>query len=441
MPERVLSDEETRKLGLNKPERALSDDEVKQLGLDKPSPERVAGPYGWEDPTKKGTFTDPHLVDRLAAKQETDNANMFGMLSSAAHGAAHAMEGPINGVIAAAKVPPINEKGPTGWDDLVAAYRKERDSVEASNAPNLKDFPHAPIVGSVLAGLPGSAPSALGRIGSGMIQGGVYGLGSSKADLTKGELKQGGKDALVGGLIGGGGAVVGEALQIPGRALARRAQGISDATYAADQAAEAEARAAAVASTTGKEGAATSSAMKSWDRLEDAMFNPAASEETKAFARKFIQSDEGKALYNQVLKNYADEAPAQMGRLLSAKEARAAANAANKPELIEQAAAATSAAKINDTSGVTNRLVEMARRGAGPAIGTLAGGPLGGIAGSFVAGGMGKPGTIMSNMMRSPSAVIPLTKAAAYGIGAGQNMSRAVSPWAQFLQQEDEGKE
>lgn len=422
MSERVLSPEEVASLGLDKPapkkkERALTPAEVGELGLSapapEPTPERVPSPTGWREPGER-KFSD---TQRRLEKQ--DEA-MWGALASGAHGAANAMEGPVNGAIEGLKTSAL---GGQTWDDIVKAYRGKRDDVEKSQAENLKRFPNAPITGALLTN-PGSAPTALGRLGMGLGQGALYGLGSSKADVTKGEIADAAADTGKGALIGLGAAGVGELAQLPGRAMAKRAQTIGNATHAADLAAEQEARAAAVASAAGKEGNLTARSMKAWDRLEDAMFNPAAAEETKAWARKFISSEDGKALYNQVLKNYADEAPALLGKLQGAKAAKAAAESANKPELIEAAAEASANAKLMDPKGVTSRLAEIFRRNAYPAVGAAVAGPAGGAAGAMIAAQQGKQGTILSNMLKSPSMFLPLQAGASLGVGAGNAMSR-----------------
>lgn len=401
----------------------------------KPPAGKVPSPTGWKDaPPADENFwqrAKRELGDlpKLQRDKEREQTAMWGALASGAHGAAHAMEGRVNGALAALGT---DAKGalkgqPASWDDLAKAYGDEKKRIEGAQEQNLKDFPNAPLVGSLMAGGVGSAPTALGRIALGTGQGAVYGYGSSDGDM---------KATRNGALLGAGGAALGEVAQGAGRWLAGKAGKISDATHAAELAAETEARQGAVKSAIGSEGGLTSAAMKAWDRLEDAMFNPAANEETKAWARQFISSDEGKALYNQVLKNYADEAPNMMGRLTAAKGARSAAEAANRPELIQQAAAAAAEAKLNDPGGVTGRLAELARRNVPPAIGAAVGGAPGAAAGALVAGAMGKPGTIVSNMMKSPSTYQPLVKGAAVGIGAGNAMSHAVPPlaeWARFL--------
>lgn len=384
----------------------------------------------------------PNPLESYQREWEREEPYMWGALAAGAHGAAHAMEGPINGLIAGAKMAadvPAKDK-PRSWDDIVGAYVKERDRIEREQAGNLKDFPRAPMVGAMMAGGVGSAPTTAGRLVLGGLEGGTYAAGSSKADLTKGEVAPFLRDTAIGTGLGVGAAGLGELAQIPGRALARRAGAISDATHAAELAAETDARQGAVASATGRVGGLTAAGMKAWDRLEDAMFNNAATEENKRWAQDFINSEEGRALYNQVLAHYAEDAPKMMGRITAAQAERQIAEAANNPEAIQQAASAAAEAKLGDTSGVTSRLAELARRNVPAMVGGAVAGPPGAAAGTLYSGMSGKQGTILSNMLKSPSAFIPLTKAAGVGIGAGSAMSHAAPPlaeWSRLLEPDD----
>jgi hypothetical protein len=361
------------------------------------------------------------------------NTAMWGALASGAHGLAHGMEGPINGAIAAISAPPMNEKGPIGWDGLVETYRKERDRIQGEQKQNLKDFPHAPIVGSMLGGIAGSAPTTLGRLGMGALEGGVYAAGTSDADLTKGESGKFTEDVLKGGGVGLAGAGVGELLQIPGRALGRRAQKLSDATHAAELAAEQEARAATVASTRGAYGGEVASGNRILENLADAITNPNADPTLKASAEQFLSSPEGQQLYNQVLRSNLGRGADSLGRIQGSRNAMAEAIMANDPSKIATAASSAAESKLGNMSGVTDRLAEIARRNLPPMIGGALGGPAGAAAGGVVAGAMGKQGTIMSNMLKSPSMFQPLVKGASVGMGGGQMMSTAAPPLAEYF--------
>lgn len=400
---------------------------------------KVPSPTGWRKPGE-------HKFSDISRDMERQDEAMWAALAAGAHGPAAAMEGPINGALNVFKsnMAGMAKGQPLSWDEIVSKYREGRDPIEAAQKENLGRFPNAPIVGSVLTGGAGSAPTAAGRVGLSAIQGGVYGFGSSPADLTKGEVKDAAKDTAIGTAAGAGAGLVGELIRLPGKWLAGKAQGISDATHAAKLAAETEARQAAANSARGSEGGLTAAGMKAWDRLGNAMFNPAASEENKQWARQFINSDEGKALYNQVLSNYAEEAPKMLGRLAAAKSARAAAEAANQPDLIKQAASKAAEEALADPSGVTSRLAELGRRNLPTAIGSAVAGPAGAAAGSLYSGMAGKQGRILTNMLNSPSAFMPLIKAASVPIGTGKTVQsmapEALEQWSKFLKP-DEGDE
>lgn len=428
MPERVLSDEEVSKLGLDKPkaERVLSDDEVKQLGLDAP-------------PAKKG----PDYLDRTVALQEKMMPELWGALAAGAHGAAAGMEGPINGVLAGAKEDLKNlfTTGSTDPTKAKAAYDAEKHRIEGAQAENLKAHPVAPVVGALMSAGAGTAPTAAGRIGMSALQGTAYGIGGSKNDLDKNPAGLG-LDAAKGLAIGTAGGLLGEAAQLPGRYLAGKAQALSDATHAAELASEAEKRAAAVASTRGAYGGEVSSGQRILEMVERASSDPKADPALQQAAKAFLDSPEGEALLNHVLKSNLGRSGDAISRIQNARDAMTNAIMANDPALTQQAAAAAANAKLMSLSGVTNRVAELARRNIPPAVGAAVGGAPGAAAGALVAGSMGKPGTILSNMLKSPSMYRPLTAAASTGIGAGEAMSRATPPalesWSRFLKPDEE---
>jgi hypothetical protein len=401
---------------------------------------KVPSPTGWREPGKR-KFSDD------MADMNKQNEAMWSALASGAHGPAMAMEGPVNGAWAALKQDLSNlfSGKPGDTASVTDAYRKERDRIQGAQKENTKRFPLAPAVGALITN-PGSAPSTLGRLAVGAGQGALYGLGSSDADLTKNDPAQADKattDALIGFGIGTGGALLGEALQVPGRWMANRAQGLSDATHAAELAAEQEAREAAVASARGAYGGEVSSGQRILEMVERAAKDPKADPALTQAAQQFLNSPEGTALLNQVLRSNVGRSGDAIGRIQNARTALTDAITANDPALIQQAASTAANAKLNNLSGVTDRLAELARRNIPPAVGGAIGGPVGTAAGAVVGASMGKPGTIMANMLRSPSMYRPLVKGAALGIGTGGSMSRAavpLAPWTKFLK-EDEGDE
>lgn len=420
------------------------DDWEKLPDVGKPPSGKVPSGTGWRDADKPEKYYSPYRMASDAEKQETA---MWGALASGAHGAAAAMEGPVNGAIAALKksIPnPFADKPPS-WDDVTKAYYDEKNRIEGAQKQNLKDFPHAPIVGALMAGGVGSAPTAAGRIALSAGQGAMYGFGSSKHDLggENADPAAALSDAKTGGLIGAGAGVLGEAAQLPGRWLAGKAQSLSNATHAASEEAEAAARDGAMRSAIGAHGGDVSAGSNQLKMLRDALTNPDADPALAARAREFLSSPEGKALLNRVLSSNIGRAEGQVGRIQSSQAAMQEAIAANNPEAIKRAASAAAEAKLLDPSGVTKRLAELARRNVPPAVGGMVGGAPGAAAGALVAGAMGKPGTIISNALKSPSMFLPLTKGAAVGIGSGNAMSHSAPPlaeWTRFLKPKDEDK-
>ncbi len=436
MPERVLSDEEARKLGLNEPkkERGLSDDEVKQLGLDKPQPERVAGPYGWEDPAKKGTLSDPHFFDRQAAKQENQNADMYGMLASGLHGVT-GMEGPINGAIAAAQVPPINEKGPTGWDDLKKAYYNKKDKVQASNEQNLKDFPHAPIVGAVLSGLVGGAPSAGARLAMGVGQGALYGFGSSKHDLRDKDLMPLAKDTGIAGLFGGGGALVGEGLNAGAGVISKKLGDVLSKNKGVAQSSAED----IFSSARGKSGGETSSNMRIFESLENRLNDKTLPPEVHQQIAARLAEPDMQALKIQVINSQLGRSYDGAARQAAAKNAMAEAGQGLQPEAVEKVANA----RLNDSSALWRRIREMAPKLILPALGGWLGDAPGAAAGALAAAGLGRSGTVVKNAMADPYVTSRVLGAGVAGLKGGEAMSHAApSVWERFVKQkDDEGSE
>lgn len=99
--------------------------------------------------------------------------------------------------------------GPETFGD---AYRRNRDESRASNALSKEAHPYAYGAGQVGGGLAGALATGgtgagaglLGRLGIGAALGAANGLGSSEADLTKGEVGQAAKDTALGGAVGVG---------------------------------------------------------------------------------------------------------------------------------------------------------------------------------------------------------------------------------------------
>lgn len=125
--------------------------------------------------------------------------------------------------------------------DYIERYRAIKDQIEKENIEAEQQRPGAFLAGEILGGglMSGAgglatkavarSASLLGKLGAGekltkigkyaipaAIEGGLYGAGTSQADLTRGEVGELGKDVLTGGVIG---AVAGPALPAAAKAV------------------------------------------------------------------------------------------------------------------------------------------------------------------------------------------------------------------------------
>lgn len=417
MAERALTPAEVKALGLDKAERELSDDEVKALGLDAPAaPKKVPSPTGWVDPAKAGGLGD---LDAIQRDQERQGEAMWGALSAGAHGLG-GVESQLNGLAAAAGKDFKTSAGgaPATFDDLLSTYRAERNRIEGAQKENLKRFPAAPVVGAVLAGGVGQAPTALGRVGLSGLQGAAYGFGSSKGDLTKGEVGPVLKDAGKGLGFGVAGGVAGEGLNagagVLGDKLGKVIQSGDNAAALAAQKTFNSAR--------GAFGGDVSAGSNQLKLLSDALLNPNADPALRRAAEGFLASPEGSTLLNQVLRSNIGRAEGQTARIAASQAAMGEAANGLAPEAVQ----AASAARRNDPSALLRRLREVLPKVVLPAAGAWLGGPEGAAAGALGAAVLGRSGTTVRNMMTDPYVASRVlgTGMEALG-GSGGAMSRA----------------
>lgn len=97
---------------------------------------------------------------------------------------------------------------------LKERYQEGRDSARARNKLLSEEHPVAYIGGQVAGAIPGSLLGAAGAKGASLlaragVEGAAFGLGTSEADLTEGELKESLKDTAIGAAIGVGTAGIG----------------------------------------------------------------------------------------------------------------------------------------------------------------------------------------------------------------------------------------
>lgn len=420
---RKLSDEEVAALGLPSAKdaaeqaaptsRKLSDDEVAQLGLPPTGgiPAKPAAPSFFEHPLDRIHY-DLSQPDPAGEKLQPA---MWGALAAGAHAPALAMEGPIAGAGAAVHEFLSGDAARRG-QSIGDAYRAGRDKVEKAQAQNLKDFPHAPLVGALLTN-PGNAPSAFGRLMMAAGQGGAYGLGESKADLTKGQVGPALRDTAIGTGIGLGGGLVGEGLQAVGRGIGNKLGNVlqknDDAVRTAAEKAFNSAR--------GAYGGEVSSAARTLEVLEKAASDPNLPEEISRQAAEFLDGPEAKALRQQVIRSSLGRGPDQLGRIQAARDAMASAGQALQPDALASAAQV----RLDSPSAFVRRLRDLVPKIAGPVIGGALAGPLGAGAGALAASASGRPGTTMANLLKDPYIASRLFGAGTTAaVGAGGAIAR-----------------
>lgn len=229
---------------------------------------------------------------------------------------------------------------------------------------------------------------------------GIQGLSDARQSFAKGNYGRGLLDFLGAGAIGGGGGglaagLIGEgAGKIAGRA--ERGQAAALADQAAKDARLAE---KTQQSTLGEYRSAIQSASRVLENAERA----AAGGDT-ALAREaqtFLQTPEAAKLRETVLRGSMEQAPERIADVARLKEELSGASMANSPEYID--ATARQALQNPLQTQVLPRLKTYATRAIGPAIGGAVGGVPGAAMGTLVSNTMGRPGTAMANMMKSPA--------------------------------------
>lgn len=107
-------------------------------------------------------------------------------------------------------------------------YKEERDLVRARYKENEEANPKAYLGSSLATGVFGDIPKAIPLLGQayGAVEGGIYGLGASEADLTEGDVGGALKDTGTGAAIG---AVAPKVIQYGGKALKKTLETAKDA--------------------------------------------------------------------------------------------------------------------------------------------------------------------------------------------------------------------
>jgi hypothetical protein len=184
---------------------------------------------GWrDDPVApgggaKGWASDP----RVAAPDDDKTGLLSAGVQGFGQGASLGFSDELNGVVGGGldKVLPESLGGAQAGKSFLDLYRENRDFARKLNAKAAGDQPAAYLGGNLAGGLATTiATSGLIKpaIGSAGIMGAVQGLGSSDADLTKGDVVGAARDTAIGGALGIGAGLLGnEAGKIVGGAADR----------------------------------------------------------------------------------------------------------------------------------------------------------------------------------------------------------------------------
>lgn len=173
---------------------------------------------------KKTASKDAFDPDAYLAKKSPTTPGFESALAGAAQGATFGFADELTG---AAKSAVKTAFGDKKLSDLPKTYRDERDKTRAYFDKARQDNPGLYTTGEVggtigTAFIPGVAPakglSALGAATAGAKIGALQGLGTSEADLTKGQISQTASDVGTGAVVGG---VAGGAFNLLGRAAAK----------------------------------------------------------------------------------------------------------------------------------------------------------------------------------------------------------------------------
>jgi hypothetical protein len=294
-------------------------------------------------------------------------------------------------------------------------YRSERDDsrkkYQAAQEANPNAYmagEGAGIVGSMLVpglGELGAAKTLGGAVVGGAALGAAQGLGSSEADLTKGDFGGAAIDTGLGALVGGAAGAVGHGVgkvvdRVAGRAEQGAARAVAD--QEAIQAAKVDQD---IASKLGKYRSSVQSASRDLEVLgrEGAALPGQVGER----AAQFVDAPEGLAVREQVAANKLATAPERIGEMSAARAEHAAA-VAGRDEAIRASTAEALANPIRKQftpriATLGHRLLPAALAGIGGALGGPEGAAVGAGVGGVVALTQGRPGIILRNLVRSPA--------------------------------------
>jgi len=293
-------------------------------------------------------------------------------------------------------------------------YAKRRDEERAADEAARAAHPDLSMVASVggtigsslIPGLGGAGKGAslVRAVGAGAALGAAQGLGSSEADLTKGEVGRAALDTGLGGLIGGAAGGL-------GHGLGKAAEWLGDKAAGGVRGAESDAAAAAWAkaqkayrtakSALGGEAAAGLNAVDQAEKIvanQSGHYTPALIAE----AAQWLQSPEVAALRQRAAGNVLEAGQNRLpGSLATAEQVFAQAKQGLQPQAVEAAGAESLEEPFKRQ--IWPRVVNYASRAIPPIVGASVGGIPGAILGFGAGAVMGNPGTSLANAMRNPA--------------------------------------
>jgi hypothetical protein len=352
-------------------------------------------------------------------KPSTGRAVAEGALQGGSYGFGDELQGVIGAVLKRSPglgYPSAEEQGeenifsPSGYGGtFMEDYERERNAARTARDASEKAHPTAfntsQIAAALLAPGPKAGGTAKGFAKASAKAGGAFGLGSSDADLTKGDVGGAALDTGLGlglgGLLGAAGGVAARPLQYGARKMTEFGQrafarGAEKAQKPID---------AAINSTRGALGGEVAAGSRGIEMAEKAAVNPRLSEDISRAASDALSDAEVQALEERVARSQIGGLYGRLPRIEKAQTAFDAAQDAGAPELRK---AATDA--FMDQSPMKRAMWEIAKRIAPTMVGAGVGGSLGGTAGAGVGGTLGllagamsgRPGRIVSNAIRSP---------------------------------------
>lgn len=417
-----LSDDEVKQLGLDESDDYLSDDEVATLGLDQPrTSEAASAVAGAAEGFGLG------FADELVGARNAITANVGRALGDSTLGqmAAFALPQVVStggfGAGLKAMEAARSGEGPSidaAVRDYVLARNETRAMQDKARADNPNYFLGGEVAGAVLNPIPfGKAKTAstLSKLArgarAGAATGAAYGLGSSSADLTEGEVGGAALDTALGGTLGAAGGVAGEAIglgvgkltqKLRGRASEGVAKAISD-----EESVQRALQEKAEASALGKYRSSVQSASRDLEVLQREAAALPDSSPLKKQIQDYIASSEGLAVREQVAANKMGTAPERISEMAEGRavyDDLVAGREQNVAAGMEEALANPVQKHVKPRlATLGHRMIPVGLAAAGGIIGGPEGAAAGGVVGGVVSLIQGRPGVIIKNLMQKPA--------------------------------------